>query len=126
MRLESPVQWLQRIVTEDTELGGVALPKGSLVLILWGAANRDERKFDDPERFVIDRPAVAKRQMAFGYGIHMCVGAPLARLEGEIAFNRVFDRLANLRLTAANDFTHIPNMNQRAPVSVRVAFTPAP
>jgi cytochrome P450 len=122
MRLESPVQWLQRIVTEDTELHGVEIPKGSLVLILWGAANRDERKFEDPDSFVIDRPSVAKLQMAFGYGIHMCVGAPLARLEGEIAFNRLFDRLASLRLAPGHDLTHIPNMNQRAPTAVHMEF----
>jgi cytochrome P450 len=126
MRLESPVQWLQRIVTEDTQLGGVELPKGSLLLVLWGAANRDERKFEDPEMFRVDRAAVAKQQMAFGYGIHMCVGAPLARLEGEIGFNRLFDRLSNLRLAEGkNDFTHIPNMNQRSPAAVHIAFDPA-
>jgi cytochrome P450 len=122
MRLESPVQWLQRIVTENTQLGGVELPKGSLLLVLWGAANRDERKFDEPDRFKADRTAVAKQQMAFGYGIHMCVGAPLARLEGEIAFNRLFDRLASLRLAPGHDLTHIPNMNQRAPTAVHMEF----
>jgi cytochrome P450 len=127
MRLESPVQWLQRIVTRDTELADVAIPAGSLVLVLWGAANRDGRKFEDPDRFRIDRPSVAKLQMAFGYGIHMCVGAPLARLEGEIAFNRIFDRLAGLRLDPArNDLSHIPNMNQRAPNEVHVTFEAVP
>jgi cytochrome P450 len=122
MRLESPVQWLQRIVKTDTELAGVTIPAGSLVLVLWGAANRDGRKFDDPECFRIDRPAVAKHQTAFGYGIHMCVGAPLARLEGRIAFGRLLDRLANLRLAGPDPITHIPNINQRAPTAVQIEF----
>lgn len=73
---------------------------------------------------MIDRPGVAKHQLAFGYGIHMCVGAPLARLEGEIAFNRLFDRLPNLRL-AGGENRHIPIMNQRAPLEVHVAWDPA-
>jgi cytochrome P450 len=122
MRLESPVQWLQRIVTTDTELSGVEIPAGSLVLVLWGAANRDPRKFEDPERFQIDRPSVAKLQTAFGYGIHMCVGAPLARLEGRIAFGRLLDRLTNLRLAGPEPITHIPNINQRAPTAVHIEF----
>jgi cytochrome P450 len=121
MRLESPVQWLQRIVTTDTELDGVEIPAGSLVLVLWGAANRDGRKFDEPERFQIDRPSVAKFQTAFGYGIHMCVGAPLARLEGRIAFERLLDRLTDVRL-AGVPITHIPNVNQRAPTAVHIEF----
>jgi cytochrome P450 len=122
MRLESPVQWLQRIVTSDTELAGVTVPAGSLVLVLWGAANRDDRKFEDPERFRIDRPSVAKHQTAFGYGIHMCVGAPLARLEGRIAFGRLLDRLTNFRLVGPDPITHIPNINQRAPTAVQIEF----
>jgi cytochrome P450 len=126
MRLESPVQWLQRIVTEDTELGGVQLEAGSMLLVMWGAANRDERQFDEPDRFVIDRPRVAREQTAFGFGVHRCVGVPLARVEGRIAFDRLLDRLPNLRLVGdAADVTHIPNMNQRAPVQVHVAFDPS-
>jgi cytochrome P450 len=121
MRLESPVQWLQRIVTTDTEIDGVEIPAGSLVLVLWGAANRDGRKFEEPERFQIDRPSVAKFQTAFGYGIHMCVGAPLARLEGRIAFERLLDRLRDVRL-AGVPITHIPNINQRAPTAVHIEF----
>ncbi len=125
LRLESPVQWLQRIVTTDAEVAGVTIPAGSLVLVVWGSANRDQRKFEDPERFQIDRPSVAKFQTAFGYGIHMCVGAPLARLEGRIAFERLLDRLTNLRLVDTERVTHIPNINQRAPAAVHVAFDEA-
>jgi cytochrome P450 len=125
MRLESPVQWLQRIVTEDTELGGVALEAGSMLLVMWGAANRDERQFEDPERFWIERPSVAKLHTAFGSGVHRCVGVPLARVEGRIAFDRLLDRLPNLRLDEdAAAVTHIPNMNQRAPTQVHVVFDP--
>jgi cytochrome P450 len=69
---------------------------------------------------------VSKHQTAFGYGIHMCVGAPLARLEGRIAFERLLDRLTNLRLTGADPLTHIPNINQRAPTAVHVSFDEVP
>jgi cytochrome P450 len=107
LRLESPVQWLQRIVTRDTELGGVKIPEGSLVLISWGSANRDESRWEDPEAFLLDR-ANLKDELAFGRGIHMCVGAPLARLEGRLAFEILLRRLANPRLSAQNDLSHIP------------------
>ncbi len=121
MRLESPVQWLQRIATRDTELHGSTIPEGSLVLVLWGAANRDAAKFEDPDRLWLERPSVAKFQTAFGYGIHMCVGAPLARLEGQIAFDRLLDRFPRIELAAGTEITHIPNVNQRAPTRVPIA-----
>ncbi len=121
LRLESPIQWLQRVVTHDVELGGVKIPAGSLVLILWGSANRDQRQFEDPDDLRLDRPRAA-RHLAFGVGIHMCVGAPLARLEGEIAFNRLLDRLADPRLAEPGAIAHIPNVNQRAPSTVRLEW----
>ena len=64
--------------------------------------------------------------MGLGYGVHMCLGGPLARLEGDIAFNRLFDRLPNLRLAAGwDDVRHIPHPNQRAPEQVFIEFDPA-
>jgi cytochrome P450 len=124
LRLESPIQWLQRVVTHDVELGGVIIPAGSLVLILWGSANRDERQFEDPDALRLDRSR-ATRHLAFGVGIHMCVGAPLARLEGEIAFNRLLDRRPDPRLVEPEPISHIPNVNQRAPSTVRVEWPAA-
>ncbi len=66
------------MVTKDTELGGYPLPAGSMVMLRYGAANRDERQFAQPDSLQIDRPK-AGSQLAFGAGVHFCIGAPLAR-----------------------------------------------
>jgi cytochrome P450 len=79
LRLESPIQTFSRYVTRDTEVDGVRVPQGSRVLVMFGSANRDERKWQDPEQFDIHRKAA--EQLAFGHGEHLCVGLPLARLE---------------------------------------------
>lgn len=83
LRYDSPVQVVYRQATQDVELDGGKLPAGATVLLLLGAANRDERKFPEPDRFDVTRHA--QDHVAFGYGIHYCLGAPLARLEGRIA-----------------------------------------
>ena len=79
VRIESPIQIFSRYVTSDTEIDSVALPAGSRAMLLYGSANRDERKWEDPDAFDIRRKAA--EQLAFGHGIHTCVGMPLARLE---------------------------------------------
>jgi cytochrome P450 len=83
LRYDSPVQVIFRQTTQEVELEGGTLPAGATVLVLLGAANRDERKFPDPDRFVVERNP--QDHVSFGYGIHYCLGAPLARLEGRIA-----------------------------------------
>ena len=79
LRVESPIQVFSRFVTRDIQLDNVTLPQGSRALIMYGSANRDERKWSEPERFDIHRKA--SEQLAFGHGEHLCVGLPLARLE---------------------------------------------
>jgi cytochrome P450 len=79
LRIESPIQTFSRYVTRDTDVDGVQVPQGSRALVMFGSANRDERKWQDPERFDIHRKAA--EQLAFGHGEHLCVGLPLARLE---------------------------------------------
>ena len=81
LRLESPVQTFFRTTTRDVELGGAAVPEGAKVLMLLGAANRDPRKWPHADRYDIDRATTG--HVAFGGGVHMCVGQLLARLEGE-------------------------------------------
>jgi cytochrome P450 len=126
MRLESPVQWLQRIATVDTQIRGTAIPEGAVLLIMWAAGNRDPEKFPDPDRFDVERPFVAKDQLAFGHGIHRCIGAALARLEVRVSFEQLLSRLDDLRLAPGlNDFTHIHQFNHRAPNAVEIKFTPA-
>jgi cytochrome P450 len=136
MRLESPVQWTARTATGDTVVAGVEIPAGATVWLLWGAGNRDSNKWDDPETFVLERPHLAQEQLAFGRGPRLCLGAPLARLESVIAFDRLITRLTKLRvLDQSSDLTNVmkapPSMregtfdssgNMRGPKTLVVAF----
>lgn len=108
LRVQSPVQWVPRRVTRDVVVGGVSIPAGSRVLLMWGSANRDESEFDSPCAFDPSRERLS-RSMAFGLGPHFCLGAPIARLEGRIAFERLLSRMSDIRLGEGNDFTHIPS-----------------
>ena len=100
LRLESPVQGLMRIALEDTSLGGVQLPKGSVIMLRYGAANRDEAVFADADRLDVCRDN-ANRQLAFGSGVHACVGAPLARQEMISAFAAIIRRMKNFAFDPA-------------------------
>jgi len=96
LRYEAPVQNTKRTVLRDTELLGERLPEGTTLLVLTGSANRDELRFDEPDAFDVRREP--KRHMAFGEGIHHCIGAPLARLEGEIVIETVLAELPDYAL----------------------------
>src|SRR3989441_5842098 len=98
LRYDSPVQRTGRIVYEDVTIGGKTIPKGSLTVGLLGAANRDPAHFPDPDRLDIARGAM--HHLAFGWGIHFCLGAPLARLEGQIAIGTLLRRLPRLALAS--------------------------
>jgi cytochrome P450 len=98
LRLETPAKSIHRLVTMTTNVDGVELKAGTTVLLLAGAANRDPRRFNDPHRLDLDRPNL-REHVAFGRGIHACVGAPLARLEARIALERILDRLGDIRLS---------------------------
>jgi cytochrome P450 len=122
VRMESPVQQTPRLCIVDTELGGVKIPAGATVLLAWGCANRDEAVFDKSDEFDIDR-ADLRKHVGFGHGAHFCVGAPLARLEGKIGFERLFDRLDDFRF--APGFDHAPNRSStqhRCPKELRIEF----
>ena len=97
LRLEAPVQGLPRLVTRDTELGGYPLKAGDMVMLRYGAANRDERQFEAPDELNVHRQK-AGAQLAFGAGVHFCIGAPLARQELNLGFLALLDRLENIRL----------------------------
>ncbi|WP_336207482.1 cytochrome P450 [Nonomuraea sp. LPB2021202275-12-8] len=97
LRYDPPVQLTMRVALEDTELAGTPVPAGTHVLALIGAANRDPAAFPDPDRFDVDR--APGRHLAFGLGIHFCLGAPLARLEGEIALRALAEAAPKLELT---------------------------
>lgn len=97
LRVEAPVQGLPRLVTRDTELGGYPLKEGDLIMLRYGAANRDERQFEDPDIVNVERQK-AGLQMAFGSGVHHCIGAPLARQELNIGFFELMANFKNFRL----------------------------
>jgi cytochrome P450 len=96
LRYDAPVQIASRILAEDVNLDGRVLRKGSEVLPVLGAANRDPAQFPDPDRLDLTRQE--NRHLSFGGGIHYCVGAPLARAEAQIAFGQMVQRFANLKL----------------------------
>ncbi|MEQ3549759.1 cytochrome P450 [Pseudonocardia nematodicida] len=98
LRLETPLPGLARTVSEATTVEGVSMSEGDRVMLLWGSANRDPEVFDSPDEFRVDRPNVQKH-LAFGAGVHRCVGAPLARLEMRVVLEEVLRRMPAARLT---------------------------
>lgn len=124
LRYESPLNTATvRFTAEPITLGDTVIPAGELVLIALLGANRDEQRFTDPHRFDVFRPD--NRHIAFGHGIHHCVGAPLARMEGEIALDRLLCRYDDIRLAATDPLTYRPSTLMRGlqalPVSLRTA-----
>lgn len=97
LRLEPPFRYHMRSVPNDTSLGSVDIPAGSTVLLLWGAANRDPAEFPRPGTVDLDRP-LPRRHLAFGRGIHHCVGAPLARLEAACVLTGLLEQTSDLSL----------------------------
>jgi cytochrome P450 len=98
LRFESVVKTDFRLTKRPTNLGGVAMPPGTTVMLLNGAANRDPSHFDDPGLFRLDRPNVL-HHVSFGRGAHACPGAPLARVEARVSVERLLDRLGEIRLS---------------------------
>jgi cytochrome P450 len=105
LRFDAPVPHSTfRYAVQPVELGGVTIPAGAQVIISLAAANRDETGYDDPDVLDIDRSGV--RHLAFGHGIHHCLGAPLARMEGHIALGTLLRRFPQMRLAVADDELH--------------------
>jgi cytochrome P450 len=100
LRYDSPVQRTARVAMADTEVAGHRIPQGSLVACLLGGANRDPAVFDDPHTFDVGR-ANAREHLAFSAGVHFCLGAALARMEGQIGLQTLFDRFPDLSLAGA-------------------------
>lgn len=116
----SIVAWRRRAL-EDTEIGGVAVPKDSNILLLLGSANRDETVFAEPARFNVRR-SDARSHLAFGYGIHACVGQQLARIEFAIALGELTRRLPGLRLKQDQSFSFSRNTSFRVPTALDVEW----
>lgn len=111
VRFDGPIRTFGRITTQEVTLGGVTLPDNAPLLLLYGSGNRDETVFADAHEFQLQR--APKQHLAFGQGVHYCVGAPLARLEGRIAFEVLTSRLPALRLVPDQVLTHAPILNFR-------------
>lgn len=120
LRCEAPAQALPRITRRPVTIRGATIPEGALVRLVWAAANRDEREFADPERFDVTRPPA--RHLAFGSGVHFCLGAHLARLEARVAFEELLARLPDYRLAERPRWR--TSIWARAHAAVRVRFEP--
>jgi len=116
LRFESPAQALPRSAARDLELHGEKIPRGARVLLLWGAANRDEREFEDPGRFDVERKI--RRHLALGHGVHFCLGASLARLEARVAFEELLRDMP--ALTLVEELGWIPSRWARAHPSIEL------
>lgn len=121
LRHESPVQGLFRMTTEDVEVGGTTIPKGSLVNLRYGSANRDKEKYECPADFDVDRKN-ASSHLAFGAGIHHCIGAQLARREIAIAVREMTARLKDIRLVEPDKLSHAPSVILRGLNEFEIEF----
>ena len=121
LRYDGPIQGTFRTTTRDVELHGETVPASSKVLNLWGSAGRDPRRFPDPDRF--DATRDASGHVAFGSGIHLCLGAPLARMEGRVALETAIPRIQNVRIDGPT--TRRPNPFFRGFEHLPIAFEPA-
>ena len=119
LRYESPSQQTARLAPDDAELGGKKFRKRQAVIAVMAAGNRDPQRFPDPDR--LDLRRTDNRHLAFGWAAHYCFGAPLARMEGQIAFATLLRRLPNLRLDP-QEYVWRENLGLRGLTSLRVSF----
>lgn len=112
LRLESPFRYHLRHTTRETELRGVPIAAGSTLLLFWGAANRDPAEYDRPDEVVLDRQ-VPRHHLAFGRGIHFCVGAPLARLEAQIVLTQLLAATEHFALDSDRPSTRVDSLMVR-------------
>jgi cytochrome P450 len=122
LRFDTPLQMFERWVLEDIDWAGHRLARGTKVGLLFGAANRDPEAFDDPDRLDVARND--RTHVSFGGGIHLCVGAPLARVELEEAFGALARRVSSLRLEA-DDLDYLPSLVFRGVSELPVSLTSA-
>ncbi|BBY13548.1 cytochrome P450 [Mycobacterium marseillense] len=131
LRMQSPTKVDFRLARKTTTLGGVHIPAGTVIMLCLGAANRDPRKFENPNEFRADRKNV-REHIAFGRGIHTCAGAPLARVEGQITINRILDRTRDFTISEAKhgsvrgrQYQYEPTFLLRGLTELHIDFTSA-
>ena len=119
LRLEPPFNFHYRVAKRDAELCGTRVRAGERLMVSWAAANRDPAVFDDPDRLRIER-SQGRRHLAFGRGIHFCVGAPIARLEMQVALEELLARTRRFALDAAAPSRHVPSIFIRRLVDLQL------
>ena len=119
LRYDTPVHLLFRTAGEDVELSGTTIPQGATLGVLFGSANRDETIFPEPDRFDVDRHP--KDHLAFGNGIHFCLGAALARLEARVAFEVLLERIREPVLEETQ-LHYLRSLIFRGPQRLRISF----
>ena len=123
LRISGPVQILFRVPESDVTIGGAAIPAGATVALGYASANRDEEVFEDPDAFSLDRGEdVRKLHLGFGFGVHLCVGAALARLEAVSALNATLDRIPHMALAPGFEYRRVRFFMMRGPTRVDVVF----
>jgi cytochrome P450 len=120
LRWEPPVTVILRRATRDTELAGVRIDQGADIALMIGAANRDDRKYSDPDRYDLFREQ--RQHVGFGFGVHVCLGMHLARMESRVAINTLLDRLGPFTLDPEAEQPHIEGLAFRSPLSLPVVF----
>jgi cytochrome P450 len=121
LRYETPLLNITRLATRHTDIGGVPVPAGSTVMLMLAAANREEDRYPEPDRFEMAR-AEPKPHISFGHGPHICLGMHLARMEMRVALNLLLDRLPGLRLDPDAEDPHIRGQVFRSPTAIPVLF----
>jgi cytochrome P450 len=130
LRFESPVKGDFRLARTGSTVGGVDIPAGSTIMVLNGAAGRDPRRFEEPDRFQMDRPN-AKEHLAFGRGPHACPGGPLARAETRISIERLLARMGDIEISESahgpaghRHYDYVPTYILRGLTQLHLEFTP--
>ena len=121
LRMSSGSSGIWRVMHRDAELGGVKLPKGAMVMMRYHAANRDRKQFENPNQFQVDRK-YARTHLAFGKGIHMCVGNMLSRKEMTVTFQEFAKRIDNIKIADGAELKYPPNMMLRGLSSLPLTF----
>ncbi len=123
LRLRVPVQVLFRVPNQATEIRGIPIPQHCVVALGYASANRDEDVFDHPDDFSLDRgDELRHKHFGFGFGVHLCVGAALARLEAVAALDAVLDRIPNMRLAPGYEYKRVQFFMMRGPTRVDVVW----
>ena len=130
LRIESPLKSHFRLASKTTTISGVPTQAGTTIMLLPGAANHDPAHFEDPDEFRLDRSNV-REHLAFGRGIHVCPGAPLARVEGHVSLERILTRMADIKISEAEHgpaddrhYSYEPLFIMRGLKKLHIEFSP--